>query len=477
MSDHDYMCFVQRNGQYLNDDNLKLGNKGQRECIVVLVPDTVNIDKLDYTDFAQYKTLKLNTYSRKTGDFKELTGYNKYYDRVTYPGLNEEQSHKAFWRHIKYPGYNLVNFEPQSYNRFVLEKVGKDIPCSTYIAILANRGIQSSEINRRILYNLVVDSCLSEGNKPLKSLPDNGLHYIAERCSSVLSIIAQYAMPAKWRDNLVSNDTLIWLRKEGIVTKEQRGNGVFASTVFQWRPEVIKELITFWNLEFINVFPVLPRLDVDTLVHIRGKRPNEYQQINTYHHIVLPSQVEALKELFDNWGLIITSDDINRYNFMPVCDVGRCIGLPMVLSSLQYIRQRIGYHAKLVDFHQYMNKIIDTNDILLYNELSTHWGLTASAMRQCNALSYYIAQRDSRGIRFLASLGIYHGHFDAQFERFRTIVHLDDYTPETIKALKECGMNRSHTTAIRNYAASVGNAKMVEACDSLPAKLILNISF
>jgi len=477
MSDHDYMCFVQRNQQYLNDADSKLKHKGQKECIVVLVPDTVNINKLDYTDFAHYKTLKLNTYSRKTGDFKELTGYNKYHNRVTYPGLHQELSHKAFWRHVKYPGYNLVNFESQSYNIFVLEKVGKDIPCSTYIAILANRGIRTTESNRRILYNLVVDSCLSEGNKPLKSLPDNGLHYIAGKCSSVLSIIAQYAIPAGWRNGLVSNDTLIWLRREGVITKEQRGNGVFASTVFQQRPEVVKELVTFWNLEFINVFSVLHQLDVHTLIHIRNKRPDEYRQINTYHRLKLPSQVDALKELFDNWGFIVTSDDTNRYRIIFGYNEQRCVGLPMVLPALQYIRQRIGHHAKRVDFSHRLTEIVDTNDILLYNELSTHWGLTASTIRQCNFLSYYIAQGDSHKITFLASLGIYYGHFDAQFERFRTIVHLNNYTPETIKALKECGMNRSHTTAIRNYAISVKNISMIEACDSLPAKLILNISF
>ena len=146
MGIHDYIDFIQRNGQNLiclelspDDDcssDLENDTAGANSAILVLIPiDYTRDDLLSWplTRFAQFPSIKTE-YSWDDWDFEPSLGYDEILRE------SDEWINSAIWQSPQYPNKWIVNFEPHSYNMFIL---GLDdpnlVPWSFYRMIFDNR--------------------------------------------------------------------------------------------------------------------------------------------------------------------------------------------------------------------------------------------------------------------------------------------------------------------------------------------------
>jgi hypothetical protein len=173
MGIHDYIDFIQRNGQhigkldYAEDEEESFEDTGSSEAILVRIPTTYtkrDILSWPLTEFAKFPAVKYN-YSWDNWDFEPALGYHEVLSG------DKEWYDQTIWQSSAKSGEWLVNFEPEEYNAFVL---GKGDPTSIswnyYKFVFQNRNMGylfdsfeflSPELrNQRKIYgyNLIVNS-------------------------------------------------------------------------------------------------------------------------------------------------------------------------------------------------------------------------------------------------------------------------------------------------------------------------------
>lgn len=159
MGIHDYVDFVQRNGQTLTplrltDENVKDdddcgdavldddrdddcdGPVGSSEATLVRVPGTYSVrDILQWPlpKFAEFPFVKA-TYSWDGWGFAEVKGYSKVLQGY------DDWWDAAIWVSKSFPGERLVNFEPAVYAAFVLGHADLErVPWAYYRTVFENR--------------------------------------------------------------------------------------------------------------------------------------------------------------------------------------------------------------------------------------------------------------------------------------------------------------------------------------------------
>lgn len=144
MGVHDYIDFVQRNGQcvaslfFLDNDEDDPGLQYETSDQAILVMIDKKYSKADILswhlrEFAKFPTVKV-TYSADDWNFIEVQGYSEILM------ADKEWWDQAIWESPSVPGIYLVNFEPNTYNAFVLENfIPEKIPQSYLDDVFGNR--------------------------------------------------------------------------------------------------------------------------------------------------------------------------------------------------------------------------------------------------------------------------------------------------------------------------------------------------
>ena len=153
MGVHDYVCFVQRNGQCLNQLELlpegPEGNSddegdhsddefdgcGSRSAAIVFVPNSFSVREILSWPLSRFRdfTMKKVGYSWDGWSFEEYEGY----DGALRADNWWEQS---IWQSPSAPGFHLVNFEEGAYQAFVLGEARADqIPRNYLNEVFSNR--------------------------------------------------------------------------------------------------------------------------------------------------------------------------------------------------------------------------------------------------------------------------------------------------------------------------------------------------
>lgn len=147
MGVHDYICFIGRNNQ-----NLVELNQESNSAIIVIIPDTFNVENIlswKLTKFSTFPYIEYE-YSWDEWDFPDLPGYQHYLDK-------EYWWKQSIWKHSDYPNKLLVNFEPDAFKLFVLGHIDYNtIADEYYEELLGNRGLDMPN-TKEIAYNHIVD--------------------------------------------------------------------------------------------------------------------------------------------------------------------------------------------------------------------------------------------------------------------------------------------------------------------------------
>jgi hypothetical protein len=170
MGVHDYIDFVQGNGQCLSpltlltdadadvgaeEDDDGNGAVGSTRAILVRVPDSCTVrDILSWrlTDFAKYPVHEAK-YSWDDWGFENVRGYRK-----ILMGDSDRWWEQSIWRSPTFPGEWLVTFEPGTYAAFVRGEAQPElIPWWYYRCVFGSRP-DSCPLNKKLAYKRIVDS-------------------------------------------------------------------------------------------------------------------------------------------------------------------------------------------------------------------------------------------------------------------------------------------------------------------------------
>lgn len=159
MGVHDYICFIQRNGQCLyilretdeTEDDDDDDECGSNEAIIVLVPKSNKITDIlswNLQKFAEFEKIE-EKYSWDDWAFENFDDYRDYL-------CKDNWWEQTIWEDQKIPGMYLVTFEPNAYDAFVLGKISpENISRSYYEKVLENRGLDMPK-NKIDVYNYLV---------------------------------------------------------------------------------------------------------------------------------------------------------------------------------------------------------------------------------------------------------------------------------------------------------------------------------
>lgn len=151
MGVHDYVCFVQRNGQCLYELNLiseqsdedlsddEFDGCGSNSALIVFIPTTYTIRDILSWHLHRFKdfTVKEVNYSWDNWNFE---GYDGYGDILSEKDKWWEQ---CIWESPSEPGFYLVNFEKGAYQAFVLgEARPEQIPKNYIKEVFNNRNLE-----------------------------------------------------------------------------------------------------------------------------------------------------------------------------------------------------------------------------------------------------------------------------------------------------------------------------------------------
>jgi len=175
MGVHDYCCFIQKNDQCLEqyelcadgdeeqdhvheedgeDEEEEKGEErdncydnsynigcGNNKCVIVLVPNSVNINNMSLTDFSKFQTLHWS-YSWDDWNFDDGSNNKEdgHYTEVLMLDGCYPQIDRSVWSHPDYPDHTLVNFDPIAYSAFVQHTITAHQLCYMYYyTCLSNR--------------------------------------------------------------------------------------------------------------------------------------------------------------------------------------------------------------------------------------------------------------------------------------------------------------------------------------------------
>lgn len=157
MGVHDYVCFVERNGQCLmgpvetspeesessNDEELE-GGCGFTTAILVMVPIKYTKREIISWSLDKFKEFEMREeeYSWDSWGFENIEGYRDVLHSQSYIYTLSEWVNLSIWQSDDIPGFWLVNFHPEIYRIFVLgNKEAKNISKLYYKWIFKNRGV------------------------------------------------------------------------------------------------------------------------------------------------------------------------------------------------------------------------------------------------------------------------------------------------------------------------------------------------
>jgi hypothetical protein len=168
MGIHDFIDFVQRNGQDIysfhlldneEDTEIEEERSGSNKATIVVIPKIYSKkDILSWSlrEFAKFPKIEV-TYSWDDWDFKEITGYQEIL--MDYKNWWDA----TIWESSSIPGCYLVNFEPNTYNTFILGNPSPwQIPQYFLDMIFSNRGLSTPSTKE-----LALKKIINSGNENL----------------------------------------------------------------------------------------------------------------------------------------------------------------------------------------------------------------------------------------------------------------------------------------------------------------------
>ena len=178
---HDYVDFVQRNGQTLiplvlledddDDEFFEPGSAGSSDAIIVTIPkSTSKRDILSWSlsEFAKYPKIA-GTYCWSDWEFKEVDGY----DQVL-QNSDAKWWDQCIWESPTYPNHYLVNFEPETFKAFVNGSVSAwQLPGHYLDEVFGNRSV-----TRPSTKELCLEKVLNAGVENLWEYDDKQLEPI-----------------------------------------------------------------------------------------------------------------------------------------------------------------------------------------------------------------------------------------------------------------------------------------------------------
>jgi len=149
---HDYICFIERNGQDLYGLQYE-GDYNKFHAVIVMVPkiySKAEILSWKLSEFSKYP-IKRYQYSWDNRDFTRLSSYsdalwscNSWWDQT-------------IWTAPELPNMYLVNFDPGAYDAFVLEKsTPESISLDYYQRVLSNRYLDMPH-DKITAYNFIMN--------------------------------------------------------------------------------------------------------------------------------------------------------------------------------------------------------------------------------------------------------------------------------------------------------------------------------
>lgn len=152
MGVHDFVDFVQRNGQCLHD--LCDESCGAMEAIIVLIPDIITIREIlswPLTEFSKFK-YKHCTYSWDDWNFEELEGYEEFLHG------DKKWWEQAIWKSPTLPNYHLVTFESETYATFVNLAIDPKAISTEYYTELFNNRNYGVPKTKTIAFDKIINS-------------------------------------------------------------------------------------------------------------------------------------------------------------------------------------------------------------------------------------------------------------------------------------------------------------------------------
>lgn len=170
MGVHDYICFVQRNGQnvkslttsiyYYNSDEDEdysededLEEYGAGEAVLVLVPKTFTIEEILSWNLREFQkfSIKRCEYSWDDWSFTEFPFYDEFIRK-------DKWWEQTIWTDDSLPDTYIVTFETGAYDAFVLGKIDQELISSTYYrTILDNRNLDMPS-GKTSAYDFIMNS-------------------------------------------------------------------------------------------------------------------------------------------------------------------------------------------------------------------------------------------------------------------------------------------------------------------------------
>lgn len=173
MGVHDYVCFVQQNGQILRpleydeedphspddwEEDKTFDYGGSNEAVIVFVETKkwetmMNSKSFNLKDLSSCPIV-MASYSWDDWDFKEISGYREHMlenDDIT--------KNEAIWKSNDYPGFTLVNFDPNAYDTFVLQKIDPKLVPFWYFKVCfenLNLDVQLTK-DKNVAWNILVN--------------------------------------------------------------------------------------------------------------------------------------------------------------------------------------------------------------------------------------------------------------------------------------------------------------------------------
>ena len=277
MGYHDYVCFVQKNGQSITtlqridpnnkgdveDEDQELDEAGSDEAKIVIVPKSVDVQKLKLPEFAKYPAIDA-VYSSDDWSFKDLRGYSKALglesdgdsdSEANSSSESEPNLDASVWTCPKYPESQLVNFDPEAYNCFVLQTFEpKCVPVWYYDLVLENRRIKVNSKDKNYLWSLIAGTA----TLPVNDLGNEFFAFLKSGGKDLLPLIAQYALPDDiFRSSNGSErekpslEMIIWMRRWKLIPT----NLIEKNAIEMIRPdaEILKELRINWCAKLDNL--------------------------------------------------------------------------------------------------------------------------------------------------------------------------------------------------------------------------------
>lgn len=149
---------------YLYPDTAYNYSQEITSAIIVLVPQKFPVKEIEswsLDKFLEFETYTSEHYDCDYWEFGDIAGYRNEL-------LSNEKEHCIWWS-CRFKGYWLVNFEPTTYDTFVLKKYKpKEIPWCYYELVLECRHLDTKKMigkTKREMRNIVISNDYSEFEK------------------------------------------------------------------------------------------------------------------------------------------------------------------------------------------------------------------------------------------------------------------------------------------------------------------------